>query len=166
MADSKTESKLSWQIELAKALAWPVFALFVIICFWSSLHNAANAVAIALRASEAITIGELSIRVGKNDIRPSPQVQAAITGLSSAAIKKLFELKPDIVYPAPPDPAAQDANAELLRANLARPLTSNELAASSNRMGLKFVYGIVLTPLGSSVKSYIESVILEVIKQT
>ena len=167
MAESKNESKLSGQIELTKSLAWPIFGVFIVFCFWSSLHKAANAVASVLVDSEAITIGELSIKIGKYGIRPSLAARDAIKELSAETIQRLSELKPDQLYPSPPDATSRSVNDKLVDLKLAKELSPDELADSSKRLpGMKFVYGIGLTPLGADVKSYVQGVMTEVIRET
>jgi hypothetical protein len=168
MSESTNESKLSSLTELAKALAWPILCLFVVFSFWSPLHKAANAVASVLVASEAITIGELTIKIGKAGIRPSPEVRDILKDLSADTIKQLTGMNPSRLYPSPQNPTSKSLDDKLISLKLVKELSPDELAGSSKQFptGFKFVYGIALTPLGEEVKSYVLNVMTEVIRET
>jgi hypothetical protein len=166
MAEAKNEPKLSWQAELAKSISWPLFGVFIVFCFWSSLHRAANLVASAMVDSESITIGQLSIKITKLGIRPTPEVRDVLKDLSAQTINKLLELRPDQLSQVPPDVTSKSLNDRLIGLNLVKELSADQLADLSKRfVGSKFVYGVGLTPLGADVQSYVQSVTSEVIRE-
>jgi len=68
VADSRTKPVSAIQppwVELARIFAWPVCLLILVLLFWSPLQKLAEAVPSALANSESVTVGSVSLRVGK-----------------------------------------------------------------------------------------------------
>jgi hypothetical protein len=166
MTEPRNSHQRLWQVDLAKSLAWPIFGLFLVLSFWSSLHKAADSVASVMINSEAITIGQLSIKISKRGGRPSPEVRLVLKEISSASITHLLEITGDLLYTRPQDQTSQGPDGQLIKLNLVQVLTADEVAARSQRIaGAKFNSGIFLTPLGVEVQRYLQVLTAELAQE-
>src|SRR5262245_1682122 len=94
MSEEKTplpKSRLERSTDLLRAVLWPAFAFTVLLSFWTPLREVVKAVPKLIGDSEAITIGDVSLKISK-DLRSKlpPDVKMALNGISTEGIKFLF----------------------------------------------------------------------------
>jgi hypothetical protein len=66
---------------------WPVTVFLLMLLFWSPLHRLFQALPDALANSETVTLGSLSLRVGKRlSDRENQEVRDALAGMDAADI--------------------------------------------------------------------------------
>ena len=156
-ASSSADSgpRLQLWVEVVKALAWPVTALIVLICFWNPLQDIANRLPSILGQSESITIAGISIKVGARlKSQASPEIQGALSAMSPDDIKRLLPHSGSAYWDKNGFSYTKSENANLVRLGLLREIPTAELASN-------YGYGIELTPKGKSVQDFLYQLIAE-----
>jgi hypothetical protein len=92
--EAKTEAKpkRSGIPEVIKAFAWPLTLLLLVFFFWGPLHKLVGVLPDALANSETVTMGSLSLRVGKRLSEGANQeVRDALSGMTAADMTVVLE---------------------------------------------------------------------------
>ena len=146
---TETKGKYELCVELVKATAWPILAVIFLVCFRTELHS-------ILGQTESISIGQLSIKIGKR-IKPSDEVKKALSALSSEGVHSLLDLSGNKTF-----------------ANL------NELIAIKELLTLKLITTkaevhatdqtktnsvIELTPLGNKTRDFLREIVNELAQE-
>jgi len=78
-------------LDFIKSLAWPIFGIILLVCFWTSLHDIASLIPNLLRRAESITISKLAIRMSHSVIdNTSPEVRQVLAELESIDITNIL----------------------------------------------------------------------------
>ena len=136
-------------LEYVRVLAWPLFALVVLVSFWTALHDLAQVLPGLLSQSESISFKGVIFRVKKSIAdQASPEVRAALNELTSSDIRELLETSgPTSVLIDNPDDEAVPAWKHFIELGLATPLTSKELAVKSREDHKAWIFGAQTTSL-------------------
>ncbi len=85
MADAKPRTEF-------QGLAWPVTVLLLVGLFWAPLHKMLSALPDALANSETLTVGSVSLRVGKSlSDQANQDVRDGLSGMTAADITLVAE---------------------------------------------------------------------------
>ena len=96
MSKESPKTRYELTVELIKALAWPLFAFFVLFSFWKPLHLAMNQLPEIVNRSNTITIAGLTIKIDRSlqlqNQEPSANVKKALSELTPEGIQTLMGL--------------------------------------------------------------------------
>ena len=142
-------------VELVKALAWPITALIILICFWGPLQEIAGKLPTILGQSESITIAGLSIKVGARlKAQASPAIEAALSAMSPEDIKRLLSHSGSAYWNKGDETFGRNENASLVRLGLLEEVPASKLDP-------RYGYGISLTEKGKNVQNFLYQLIAE-----
>src|SRR5262249_11532599 len=147
------KTRLELAVDLTKALAWPIFAVVVLITFWVPLHQLAMLAPSLIGQSESITIAGVSIKLGKQlSGKASPEVRKILAGMSPHSIESLLSHTGSAYWDSDPSYGRAE-NAQLVSLGLLREMSPEELRKYNP--GKNYVYGIELTSRGREVREFL-----------
>jgi hypothetical protein len=156
--NQKTRYELT--VDLIKAIAWPLFAFFILFSFWKPIHLAADQLSIIINRSNTITIAGLTLKIDQSlDLykeQPSDEVRSVLANITPNAIRILLEhvQGPTCYLTTRDDPfIKQDKvdNAELISLGLYEEYKKDETN--------KTAYCVHLTPVGITTQNYLYDLI-------
>ena len=153
---------------LAKALAWPVLAAVLVVCFWRPLHTVADTFPQLLSRSEEFSIGGASFHLRKSLVdRASPEIKTVLDDLGPEEVRLILEVKPnDIVcYANPPSDGEKQPYMVLVKLGLFAWVTKEE-AKEQVSQGYPCVWGVSTTAMFGRTREFMITAISEVIQQS
>lgn len=166
MPEKVSKSRAELIVELIKALAWPLFALIVLICFWSQLQSASRQLPNLLSRSETISIAGLSLKIGKGlSKQPSTNVKKALSELSPDGIQRLLNLSSSSWWDVGSESTARAEYAELVHLGLMEEVSESEIRATNERDGKNFGYAVRVTAFGKETQTFLYALISEFVQE-
>lgn len=160
------KSRFELSVELARATAWPILALIVLLAFWTPLHDTARQVPELLGRSDTITIAGLSLELSRElRYKASPDVKEALGKLSQEAIKRLLNMGDSSWWNVGDESHGRFENGELLSLGLVEELDAADMRRQHEADQRKFGYGVAMTTLGRRTKSFLHSVVAEFVHE-
>jgi hypothetical protein len=165
MSEEKSKSRLELNIELLKALAWPLFALIILFSFWTPLRDSAKELPRLMRDAESVSIYSFSIKV-KTDLRQqttpevgkvlaTPEVERVLARLSPDGIQKLLNSRFVSCWESGKDNIQQvkEMNKELMQLGLLQELP--DMGSCLKNQGANYEYAVGPTDLGKATQEFI-----------
>jgi len=166
LAENPSKSRIELLIEGAKALAWPIVALIVLVSFWSPFQETARILPSIIGRSESISIAGLSMRVsGRLRVKATPEVEKVLSRMSRDAVDVLISLQGEAYVLSEAQQSAILRYDELKALGLVEAVPANQLGPKPPYRTVEFAYGVRLTPLGLRTQSFLRSVIAEFVKE-
>jgi hypothetical protein len=159
-APQKTRFELT--VELIKAVAWPLFAIFVLFTFWEPLHLAMNQLPDIVNRSNTITIAGLTIKIDQSlqlkNREPSAEVRQALSEITSDGIQTLMNLSGSARWLPQDADNGRRKNSEMVRLGLFEEIPLQELKDN-------FAYGVRVTQVGRDTQAYLYALISTFLEQ-
>lgn len=156
------KSKFELSVDLVKALAWPAVVGLLLLSFWNPLQKTANLLPSIIDRSDVITISGLSLKVSREMGSEAPaEVRAVLKRLSPQGVMLLLEF-------TELHSTSLFSQEEMIDREWGE-LVRNGIVVKSlvvNAPGpLALPWRVQLTPLGVAAKSYLTSLLTEIIRQ-
>jgi len=165
MLTNPQKTRYELTVDLIKALAWPVFAFFMLFSFWKPLHLAMNQLPEIVSQSDTITIASLTLKIDRGlqskGLEPSSEVRDVLSKLSPGGIERILEVSSSSWYTSESDAESKAANMELVNLGLLTLIPPEELTKD----GKNYAYGVRITALGKETQSYLYAIISEFVKE-
>ncbi|MGO9019299.1 MAG: hypothetical protein ACLQVJ_13225 [Syntrophobacteraceae bacterium] len=155
-------------VGLTKALAWPVLAATLLVCFWKPLHTLVDTVPQLLSRSEEFSIGGASFHLRKSLVDQAPNdVKAILNNLGPKEVRLILEWKPNevVCFPDPPPPEVRQPYTELMKLHLFEAVTPEE-AKRQESEGYPCGYGFTTTIKFADIREFLIAAISEAIQQS
>jgi hypothetical protein len=175
MADEKLPSQsiapnhpLQTAAELAKALAWPVLAVLLLVSFWTPLHTLMNTVPQLLSSSEEVSIGGATFHLRKSFVdQAPPEVKEILGDLGPEEVQIILEVKPqDVVcFAYPPPPLEKRPYTVLINLHLFEEATPEQKKEQQSE-GYPCGFGVSATPKFARVRGFMIQALSEAIQQS
>lgn len=166
MAESPKKTNFELNVELTKALAWPLLAGIVLASFWSPLQRTADLVPALVGRSDTITIAGLSLKIGQNlHSQASPEVRAILAHLSKAGVERVLEMGASSYWNKDAVSRGQEVNAELIKLGLVVEIPQTELDARNLREGRDYGYAVKRSALGEQTQAFLRSIVAEFVQE-
>jgi hypothetical protein len=156
-------------IEVLRILAWPLFALIIVSLFWLPLHKLISSVPEVLANSETVTVGSLSLHVGKSlSDRVNQDVRDALSGMTSDDVKTVMEndvgSEPTLYQGGNYGDYAKEWG-RLGRLGVVHVLTDTELKTEQKKGKEKepYVYGVTATAKYDRLRNFLYGVLNEIV---
>jgi hypothetical protein len=160
VTEDKKAPPTSSAAELAKALAWPLLALVLLMGLWSPLRESAKEIPTLLRRSEGLTIAGVSLRV-REDLsrRASLEVRTVVARLSPESLQYLLSSNGNGMFLIGGGTSQLPRElGELAGLGLIEELPAEELPPQADS-------GFQMTPLGEEATSFLLVVVSEFVEQ-
>jgi len=145
---------------------WPVTIFLFVLMFWSPLHKLFLALPDALANSETVTVGSVSLRVGKRlSDRANQEVRDALSGMNAANIILVAEtpLEGSLSYGGISSELV-DQWAKLEKLGMVTRESDEELTKQANMNHLpKAMYGVKATAKYFKVRKFLMDVLTDVV---
>ena len=160
MADAKPKTEF-------QGLAWPVTVLLLVGLFWGPLHKMLSALPDALANSETLTVGSVSLRVGKSlSDQANQDVRDGLSGMTAADITLVAEtpLEGSVAYTGgiSSELLGQWARLEKLGLVIQEPDEELTKQARLNKQP-KAIYGVKATAKYFKVRKFLLGVLTDVV---
>jgi hypothetical protein len=157
-----------WVI-IIEIFRWPLFAVVLVLFFWKPVYKSLEDLPNLVSNQETITVGGLSLRVGKSLAAAENQdVREALSGMSSEDVVTVLEndLPSDAFYSGDLDETMRQWQ-RLKRLGVVNEIPQEELQAKSKEDGKegddKYTYGIRPTGKYDKVRKFLVTVLQEVV---
>jgi hypothetical protein len=166
MAD-QPKSRFELNVELVKAVAWPLLAAIVLASFWSPLHNIADQLPTILGRSDTITFAGLSLRVSPGlRAKAPPDVQKVLPQLSREGLERIIAMSSGGTYWDKGNEAdGRSEYGELIKLGLLEETPSDELEKRNAAEKRNYGLAIHMTALGRQTQAFLRSVVAEFVQQ-
>ncbi len=166
-AKLSTEKKTRFEliVELIKALAWPVFAMFIVLSFWIPLQKIMQKLPDIVERANVINIAGLSLEINQSlqlkGLNPSTNVKQVLSELTPNDISAVLALRGSASYPPESEASGRSDYDHLVSLGLYTEVSKQEL----DKGGKGYSYGISITPLGTETRKYLLVLISEFLQQ-
>jgi hypothetical protein len=164
-ADKKTRFELI--VELVKAGAWPLLVAILVGLLWSPLYETALQIPATLKRSEAVSIGEFSLKVRRDFAEEvSPEVKGVLAMLSGPGVGQLLRLKDTLWTDAEDEKDIRNSMRELMKLGLVTEVSPQDLKQhNSETHGYTWTFGVRITELGKSTRAFLRTVVSEIARE-
>lgn len=163
MSNNPSKSRFELIVELIKAVAWPLFAIVLLVSFWRPLRSAVTQLPNIISRSETLSIAGLSLKVRRSLAKqPSEEVKQALSKLSPDDLKRLQNFNSTFCeeqYAA----SCRADYAALVGLGLLAEVPESEL--KKDRSGTPYGFGVRITPKGKETQSVLNALVSEFVQE-
>jgi len=154
--NKKTHYEIS--VDLIKALAWPLFAVFLLFSFWKPLHTIINELPELIQRSKTVTVAGVVLEINQDLPEPSEEVKTALAKISPEGVQELMRLSNESDYKNAPPSYIKVTYEELIKLGLFMEVPTENLKED-------YIYGVQVTQLGRETQEYVYKLLSEFLTQ-
>jgi hypothetical protein len=165
MSNNPSKSRFELIVELIKAVAWPLFAIVLLISFWRPLRSAVTQLPNIISRSETLSIAGLYLKVRRSLARqPSEEVKQALSKLSPDDLKRLQNFTSTWCEEQYASSCRADY-AALVSLGLIEEVPESELKTQKDRSGTPYGFGVRITPKGKETQTLLNTLVSEFVQE-